>query len=206
VMGLAPYGKPVHFDRIMKEMVHLNEDGSFKLDMKYFSYDYGLTMTNGLFSEFFGGPPRKAETWMAEREFDIAASVQKVCEEIVLRMVRYIHKETGLTNLCMAGGVALNCVGNRPVVRETPMENLFVQPAAGDAGGAVGVAHYIYNTLHKRPRAAAWTHAYLGPEFKDAEIARFLDEAGAKYETLADAELVKRTAKLIAENNVIGWF
>src|SRR5258705_8060523 len=110
VMGLAPYGKPVHFDRIMKEMVHLSDDGSFKLDMKYFSYDYGLTMTNGLFSEFFGGPPRKAETWMAEREFDIAASVQKVCEEIVLKMARYIHRETGLKNLCMAGAVALNCV------------------------------------------------------------------------------------------------
>ena len=134
VMGLAPYGKPVHFDRIMKEMIHLNEDGSFKLNMKYFSYDYGLTMTNGAFDEFFGGPPRKPETWMNEREFDIAASVQKVCEEVVLKMVNHIHQQTGLTNLCMAGGVALNCVANGRVVRETPMKNLFVQPAAGDAG------------------------------------------------------------------------
>jgi carbamoyltransferase len=206
VMGLAPYGKPVHFERIMKEMVHLNEDGSFKLNMKYFSYDYGLRMTNGAFDEFFGGPPRKPETWMAEREFDIAASVQKVCEEVVLKMVRHLHKETGLDRLCMAGGVALNCVANGRVIRETPMKQLWVQPAAGDAGGAVGVAHYIYNTLHKRPRSAAWTHAYLGPEFKDAEIARFLDEAGAKYETLPDAELVARTAKLLSEGNVIGWF
>ena len=152
VMGLAPYGKPVHFDRIMSDMVHLNEDGSFKLNMKYFSYDYGLTMTNGAFSEFFGGPPRKPETWMTEREFDIAASVQKVCEEVVLQMVRYIHRETGLTNLCMAGGVALNCVANGRVIRETPIKELFVQPAAGDAGGAVGVAHYLYNTLEKKPR------------------------------------------------------
>jgi len=206
VMGLAPYGKPVHFDRIMKEMVHLNQDGSFKLDMKYFSYDYGLRMTNGAFDDFFGGPPRKPETWMTEREFDIAASVQKVCEEVVLSMVRHLHQQTGLTKLCMAGGVALNCVANGRVIRETPMKQLWVQPAAGDAGGAVGVAHYIYNTIHKRPRAAAWTHAYLGPAFSDAEIARFLDEAGAKYETLADGELVGRTARLIADNNVVGWF
>jgi len=206
VMGLAPYGKPVHFERIMKDMVHLNEDGSFKLNMKYFSYDYGLRMTNGAFDDFFGGPPRKPEAWMAAREFDIAASVQKVCEEVVLKMVRHLHQETGLDRLCMAGGVALNCVANGRVIRETPMKQLWVQPAAGDAGGAVGVAHYIYNTLHKKPRASAWTHAYLGPEFSDAEIARFLDEAGAKYETLADAELAKRTAKLISESNVIGWF
>jgi carbamoyltransferase len=206
VMGLAPYGKPVHFDRIMKDMVHLNEDGSFKLDMKYFSYDYGLTMTNGAFDEFFGGPPRKPETWMAEREFDIAASVQKVCEEVVLKMARYIHRETGLKNLCMAGGVALNCVANGRVVRETPMKNLFVQPAAGDAGGAVGVAHYLYNTVEKQPRGKAWTHAYLGPSFSDAECATYLDSIGAAYRTLSDRELVEQTAARMAEGNVIGWF
>ncbi len=183
VMGLAPYGKPVHFDRIMKEMVHLNADGSFKLNMKYFAYDHGLTMTNGAFDEFFGGPPRKPETWMNEREFDIAASIQKVCEEVVLHMVRHLHRETGLTKLCMAGGVALNCVANGRVIRETPMKELWVQPAAGDAGGAVGVAHYVYNTIHKQPRAKGWTHAYLGPQFTDAEIAQYLDGAGAKYRT-----------------------
>jgi len=206
VMGLAPYGKPVHFERIMKEMVHLNEDGSFKLNMKYFSYDYGLTMTNGAFDDFFGGPPRKPETWMNEREFDIAASVQKVCEEVVLRMVRYCHEETGLTNLCMAGGVALNCVANGRVIRETPMKNLFVQPAAGDAGGAVGVAHYLYNTIAKKPRGKAWTHAYLGPEYQDAEIREYLDGQGAKYRLLSDAELVETTARLLSEANVIGWY
>jgi carbamoyltransferase len=206
VMGLAPYGKPKHFDRIMNDMIHLNEDGSFKLNMKYFSYDYGLTMTNGAFDEFFGGPPRKPETWMTEREFDIAASVQKVCEEVVLRMVNYIHKETGLTNLCMAGGVALNCVANGRVVRETPMKNLFVQPAAGDAGGAVGVAHYIYNSIEKLPRGKAWSHAYLGPGYSDAEIQEYLDSHGAPYKLLSDAELVQKTASLLAEGNVVGWF
>jgi len=206
VMGLAPYGKPVHFERIMKEMVHLNEDGSFKLNMKYFSYDYGLTMTNGAFDEFFGGPPRKPETWMNEREFDIAASVQKVCEEVVLKMVHYIHRETGLKNLCMAGGVALNCVANGRVIRETPMKNLFVQPAAGDAGGAVGVAHYLYNTVQQQPRGKAWTHAFLGPAYGDAEIAQYLDATGAKYRTLSDRELVEGAARHLSEGNVVGWF
>jgi carbamoyltransferase len=206
VMGLAPYGKPVHYDRIMKEMVQLNDDGSFKLNMDYFSYDYGLTMTNGRFNEFFGGPPRKPETWMAEREFDIAASVQKVCEEVVLRMVRYIHKETGLTKLCMAGGVALNCVANGRVIRETPMKDLFVQPAAGDAGGAVGVAHYLYNTLEKQPRGKAWSHAYLGPEYKDDEISSYLAARGARFELLSDGDVAKRTAALLADGNVVGWY
>jgi carbamoyltransferase len=206
VMGLAPYGKPTHYDRIMTEMVHLNDDGSFKLNMDYFSYDYGLTMTNGRFDEFFGGPPRKPETWMTEREFDIAASVQKVCEEVVLRMVRYIHRETGLTRLCMAGGVALNCVANGRVIRETPMKELFVQPAAGDAGGAVGVAHYLYNTIEKKPRGTPWTHAYLGPEYTDAEIREYLEGAGAKYRVLSDRDIVETTARLISEGNVVGWF
>ncbi len=206
VMGLAPYGKPVHFDRIMSEMIQLNDDGSFKLNMKYFSYDYGLTMTNGAFDEFFGGPPRKAETWMNEREFDIAASVQKVCEEVVLRMTRYIHKETGLANLCMAGGVALNCVANGRVIRETPFKNLFVQPAAGDAGGAVGVAHYIHNTLDKQPRGKAWTHAYYGPGYTEAEIREYLEAKRVPFEALAEKELLAKTARLIADGNVVGWF
>lgn len=206
VMGLAPYGKPVHFDRIMSEMVRLNDDGSFKLNMKYFSYDYGLTMTNGLFSEFFGGPPRKPETWMTEREFDIAASVQKVCEEIVLRMARYIHRETGLDRLCMAGGVALNCVANGRVIRETPMKQLFVQPAAGDAGGAVGVAHYLYNTIEKQPRGPAWSNAYLGPEYTDEEIARYLEAHAIPHRRLPRAALLAETARLLSEGNVIGWF
>lgn len=206
VMGLAPYGKPVHYDKIMKEMVHLQEDGSFKLNMDYFSYDYGLTMTNGRFNDFFSGPPRKPETWMTEREFDIAASVQKVCEEVVLKMVNYIHKETGLNRLCMAGGVALNCVANGRVIRETPMKELFVQPAAGDAGGAVGVAHYLYNTIEKQPRGPAWTHAYLGPSYSDTEISSYLQSIGAKHEVLGDSDLLKRTARVIADGKVVGWY
>jgi carbamoyltransferase len=205
-MGLAPYGKPVHFERIMKDMVHLNEDGSFKLDMKYFDYAHGLKMTSAAFDEFFGGPPRVSESWMAEREFDIAASVQKVCEEVVLTMVRHIHKQTGLTNLCMAGGVALNCVANGRIVKETPFKNLFVQPAAGDAGGAVGVAHWIYNTLDKKPRNGAWTNAYLGPSFSDDEIRSYLDGRGAKYEVLSREKLLEQTAGRIAQGHVIGWF
>jgi carbamoyltransferase len=206
VMGLAPYGKPVHFDRIMSEMVHLNEDGSFKLNMDFFSYAHGLTMTNGRFNEFFGGPPRQPETRMGEREFDIAASAQRVCEEVVLKMVRHVHQETGLDKLCMAGGVALNCVANGRVIRETPMKDLFVQPAAGDAGGAVGVAHYLHNTLNRQPRPPAWSHAYLGPAFEPAEIRGCLDEHGAKYVELERSELISRTAKLISEGNVVGWF
>ncbi len=206
VMGLAPYGKPVHFERIMKEMVHLKADGSFKLDMKYFAYDYGLKMTSQAFADFFGGPPRRPETWMAEREFDIAASVQKVCEEVVLTMARYIHEETRLDQLCMAGGVALNCVANGRLIRETPYKRLFVQPAAGDAGGAVGVAHYLYNTIEKKPRGPAWVDAYLGPEYKDAEIQAYLDAHATKYRVLSDAELTQATAKHIADGNVIGWY
>jgi len=205
VMGLAPYGKPVHFERIMGDMIHLNEDGSFKLNMEYFAYDYGLTMTNGRFDDFFGGPPRKPETWMTEREFNIAASVQKVCEEVVLTMVRHIHEVTGLSRLCMAGGVALNCVANGRVIRETPMKELFVQPAAGDAGGAVGVAHYVYNTLEKQPRGRPWTHAYLGPGYKESEIREYLDGQGARYRVLSDKELVAETAKRLSEGHVIGW-
>ena len=205
VMGLAPYGKPVHYDRIMKEMVELNEDGSFKLNMDYFSFVYGLTMTNGPFSRFFDGPVRKADQWMTEREFDIAASIQKVCEEIVLRMVNYVHKETGSENLCLAGGVALNCVANGRIIKESPIKNVFVQPAAGDAGGAVGVAHYIYNTLEKKPRTAAWTNAYLGPQYSDDEIQKYFDGVGAKYQKLSDCDLVNRTASLLSEGNVIGW-
>jgi carbamoyltransferase len=206
VMGLAPYGKPVHFERIMKEMVHLNEDGSFKLDMKYFDYAHGLRMTSAAFHDFFGGPPRVPESWMSEREFDIAASVQKVCEEVVLTMTRYIHEQTGLTNLCMAGGVALNCVANGRIVKETPFKNLFVQPAAGDAGGAVGVAHWIYNTLEKQPRNGGWKHAYLGPGFPDDEIKSYLDGRGARYEALPREELLRRTAERLAAGRVVGWF
>ena len=190
VMGLAPYGKPVHFDRIMKEMVHLHDDGSFKLDMKYFSYDYGLTMTNGAFDEFFGGPPRKPETWMTEREFDIAASVQKVCEEVVLQMVRYIHKETGLTNLCMAGGVALNCVANGRVDPRDAHEEPLRAARGGRRGGRGGRGPLPLQ--HAREAAA---RRGLDPRLPGPRLQRRRDRgstwtsAGAKYRTLTDQEL-----------------
>ena len=208
VMGLAPYGKPVHFDRIMKEMVHLNEDGSFKLDMKYFSYDYGLRMTNGAFDEFFGGPPRKPESWMTEREFDIAASVQKVCEEVVLRMVRHLHQETGLTKLCMAGGVALNCVANGRVIRETPD-----QGALGAARGRrrrrrrgrrpLHLQHARQAAARRRPGRTPTS----GPSSATPRSRRYLDGAGAKYRDAArTTSCSTRTAQLISESNVVGWF
>jgi carbamoyltransferase len=199
VMGLAPYGKPVHFERIMKDMVHLNEDGSFKLNMKYFSYDYGLRMTNGAFDDFFGGPPRKPEAWMAAREFDIAASVQKVCEEVVLKMVRHLHQETGLDKLCMAGGVALNCVANGRDPR-TPMKQLWVQPAAGDAGRRRGGGP-LSTTRSTRSRAPR-RGLRIGPGSATRDRA-LPGRAGAKYETLADRAAAPASS---SPSNVIGWF
>ncbi len=206
VMGLAPYGKPVYFDLIMKELIDVKEDGSFKINMKYFAYDYGLTMTNGKFDELFGEPPREPETKIEQKQMDLAASVQKVTEEIVLRMSNYIHKETGSKNLCMAGGVALNCVSNGRVLREGPFENIFVQPAAGDAGGAMGVAKFIYHSLLDNPRQEGIRNSYFGPEFSNEEIKKYLNEINVKYHELSRDELLKKTATLIQEQNVIGWF
>jgi len=206
VMGLAPYGRPVHYDRILREMVHLRDDGSFTMAMEYFAYAYGLTMTTRRFHDFFGGPPRAPESRLTAREFDIAASVQKVCEEVVLRMARHALRVTGLRDLCMAGGVALNCVANGRVVRETDVRGLFVQPAAGDAGGAVGVAHYIYNTLEGRPRVAPWEHAFLGPAYDDGEVRACLAAHGARWRALDDGEVPGEAARLLAEGKVVGWF
>ena len=206
VMGLAPYGEPRFYDTIMKEIIHVNEDGSFKMNMAYFAYDYGLTMTNGRFSRLFGVPVREAEGSLEQIHKDIAASVQKVTEEVVLRMCRSLHKETGLTNLCMAGGVALNCVANGRVIRETPFKDLFIQPAAGDAGGAVGVAAYIWNTMLRNPRTFVWKHAYWGPEYGKEEIRSYLHKHGIPYKECSREELLQRTAKLIADQNVVGWF
>lgn len=205
VMGLAPYGEPKYMKEI-NELITVVEDGSFKTNMKYFSYDYGLTMTNKRFHELFGAPPRKPEEKLEQRHMDIARSVQQITEEIVLRMVNQIHKETGLENLCMAGGVALNCVANGRVIRETPFKNLFIQPAAGDAGGAVGVASYIHHHILDNPRTFVWDHTFLGPGFTEKEIQDYLDEIGAPYLRLERDELLKSVAKLIDEQKVIGWF
>ncbi|HEY4644188.1 MAG TPA: carbamoyltransferase [Bacteroidota bacterium] len=206
VMGLAPYGKPAYQDLILNELVRLKDDGSFKLNMRYFAYDYGLTMTNRRFNSLFGRPPRKPETGLEQFHKDIAASIQSVTELIIVRMVNHLHRETNLKNLCMAGGVALNCVANARILKETPFENVFVQPAAGDAGGALGVAYYIYNTVLKQPRNFVWQHAFLGPSYRDEEIRLYLDEMKVPYRTLSGDELLRECARLIAEQNVVGWF
>jgi carbamoyltransferase len=207
VMGAAPYGKPKHAAKILDELVALRADGSFKLNMKYFAYDYGLTMTNERFAKLFGHPRRDPESKMEEFHWDMAASVQHVTEEIVLRMVRDLHAKTGLKNLCMAGGVALNCVANGRIVREGPFEKLWVQPAAGDAGGALGAALFAYNALLGKPRAFRMDHAYWGPAYSDEAIRAYLDSRGARYRTLPRDEMIRETARQLAqEQAVVGWF
>ncbi len=211
LMGLAPYGEPKYVDRILDKLVALKDDGSFKLDMRYFNYLSGLTMTNGAFDELFGGPARKAESEITQREMDIAASIQVVTEEIVLRMARHVHQVTGQENLCLAGGVALNCVANGRLLREGPFRRIWIQPAAGDAGGAVGVALTITHKVLKQPRRChsegdAMHGSYLGPAFSDDEIAAFLDSVGAVYERLPTPAMLDRTADALAGEKVVGWF
>ncbi|MFQ5692755.1 MAG: carbamoyltransferase [Nitrospinota bacterium] len=206
VMGLAPYGEPAYYDRIMDNLIDVKPDGSFRLNMDYFAYTYDLKMINRKFEALFGGPPRVPETWLNQREFDIAASIQRVTEEVVLRLCRSLHEETGLDNLCLAGGVALNCVANGRVLRETPFTDIYVQPAAGDAGGAVGVAQLIWHRYLGRERRRPLRDAYLGPAYSDDEIRAYLDEKGVPYRELGPDELVSEVARLIEEKNVIGWF
>ncbi|MBI1950260.1 MAG: carbamoyltransferase [Acidobacteria bacterium] len=206
VMGLAPYGQPRYFDLIMKDLLDVKEDGSFKMNMKYFSYAHGLTMTNGRFSDLFGGPVRDPEGTLDQRHKDIAASVQKATEIVMLKMANHLARTTGQKNLCMAGGVALNCVANGRILRECPFEDIFIQPAAGDAGGAVGVAAYIQHTLLNAPRTHAWKHAYLGPEYTDQEIREYLTANGIAFRECARSELLERTAHLIDQQQVVGWF
>ena len=211
VMGLAPYGEPKYVDLILRELIDLREDGSFTLNQKYFNYLTGLTMTNGAFAELFGGPARVPESKLTQREMDLARSVQVVCEEIMLRMVRTLHRETGLDNLCLAGGVALNCVANGRVLREGPFSRLWIQPAAGDAGGALGVAQLVWHRFCKHPRTVVpgkdgMKGAYLGPQFSPDEIEAYLGSQGAAYERLERACLLTRVAELLAKDKVIGWF
>jgi carbamoyltransferase len=210
VMGLAPYGEPRYADLILDKVVRLRDDGSFQMDMRYFNYLHGLTMTNGAFDELFGGPPRAAESALTQREMDIAASVQVVTEEIMLRMAQHVHRETGMENLCLAGGVALNCVGNGRLLREGPFKRLWVQPAAGDAGGALGVALTIHHKVLGNERPAprhgdAMAGSYLGPAFGDEEIEAFLRSVGAVYEKLSTEAMIDRTARLLADEKVVGW-
>ena len=211
VMGLAPYGEPEYVDLILRELVDLKEDGSFKLNMKYFNYCTGLTMTNNRFNKLFGGPPRKPESKITQREMNLARSIQVVTEEIVLRMVNHIYKETGKKNLCLAGGVALNCVSNGRLLREGPFENLWIQPAAGDAGGALGVAlliwyKYLGNNRKLDEVRVSQKTSYLGNCYTDKEIEDFLKKDEIPFEKLSTGEIPPRIAELIAGENVIGWF
>jgi carbamoyltransferase len=211
VMGLAPYGEPKYVDVILKELVDLRADGSFTLNQRYFNYLTGLTMTNGAFDKLFGGPPREPESDLTQREMDLARSIQEVCEEIMLRMARTVHRHTGMDHLCMAGGVALNCVGNGRILRDGPFKSIWIQPAAGDAGGALGVAQLIWHRHCNKPRTVvpgrdSMQGAYLGPGYSDEEIHAFLESRGVPYDRLDTHTLCERVACLVAKEKVIGWF
>jgi carbamoyltransferase len=206
VMGLAPYGKPVFADLILRELVSLKDDGSFRLNMKYFSYDYGLKMTNSYFHSLFGVPPRTPESTLTQFHKNVAASIQYVTDEIMLRMTTDLHKKTGSNNLCLAGGVALNCVSNSKVLASSGFKQIFIQPAAGDAGGSVGAAFYIYNMLLKNERTYTWSHNFLGPEYSNEAIKQVLNQLNLEGERLSNDSLLKRTAQLIADQQVVGWF
>jgi len=223
VMGLAPYGEPRYVKLILDELVDLREDGSLRLNMKYFDFAAGLTMTNKAFDRLFGGPPRKPEGELTQREMDLARSVQEVTEEAMLRMARHAHKVTGEKNLCLAGGVALNCVGNGRILREGPFERVWVQPAAGDAGGSLGAAlsvwhQYLGNERDAREvrrgasdgmagrMADGMAGSYLGPEFTNEEIEEALLTLGARYRRVPRAELTDVVARLLSEEKVVGWF
>lgn len=210
LMGLAPYGEPVYADLIRQKMIDLKEDGSFRMDMTYFRYCQGLVMTSPKFARLFGGPPRRADAPLTQREMDMAASIQKVTEEIMLRTVRHLHEQTGMKNLCLAGGVALNCVGNGRILREGPFEEIWIQPAAGDAGGSLGTALFIWHQLLGNPRTPCPSDSQqgslLGPQFTEEEIRTSLDSLGAKYRHLeSEEELCGHVADLIAAGKVVGW-
>jgi carbamoyltransferase len=211
VMGLAPYGVPRYKERILNALMDLKEDGSFRLDLSYFDYCAGLTMTSHKFDRLFGGPPRKPESALTQKEMDLARSIQEVTEEVMLRMVRHVHRETGLRHLCLAGGVALNCVGNGRVLRESPFEDIWIQPAAGDAGGALGGALLAWHQVLGNSRRAdgrrdSQRGSYLGPEYHNGEIREFLDRERIPYRELSDEELPDQVADLVAAEKVVGWF
>lgn len=211
LMGLAPYGEPKYADLILEHLVDLKEDGTFRLDQSYFDYCTGLRMTNAKFDELFGGPARKAEELLTQRHMDIAASIQAVTEEIVLRLARALAKETGARNLCLAGGVALNCVANGKLLRDGSFDKIWIQPAAGDAGGALGAALAAYYGYKKNPRSLngggdAMRGSYLGPSFSQAEIARRLQAVGAKFAVLEEGDLIETTARDLADEKAVGWF
>ena len=211
VMGLAPYGEAKYKDLIYDYLIDVKEDGSFNMDMSYFDYNVGLTMTNKKFNDLFGGPPREPESELTQKEMDLARSVQDVTEEIVLKMAKHVKQVTNQKYLCLAGGVALNCVANGKLLRSGIFDDIFIQPAAGDAGGALGCAYIAWYQHLENERIADGKNdfmngAYLGPEFSNNEIKRYLDKKNYKYKKLTDDELSQKIADLINEQNVIGWF
>lgn len=211
LMGLAPYGQPKYVDLILRELMDLKPDGSFRLNMRYFNYSVGLTMTSERFAKLFGGPPRKPESRLTQRDMDLARSVQEVTEEIMFRMARHVRAETGMRRLCLAGGVALNCVANGRILREGVFEKIWIQPAAGDAGGALGAALLAWHQYLGKPRAAdgqtdSQFGSYLGPSYGNDEIRALLKEKGVPFKELSDRELVDQVADLIRNQKVIGWF
>jgi carbamoyltransferase len=210
LMGLAPYGKPKYKNIILKELMDLKEDGSFKMNMDYFNYCVGLTMTNERFHDLFGGPPRRPESKMEQRYMDVASSIQEVTEEVVLRMGRHIKKETGQRYLCLAGGVALNCVANGKLLREGIYDDIWIQPASGDAGGALGAAlftwcHYLRNKRQSNGKDFQ-RGSYLGPRFENGYIASYLKKNNIPYKELDREEVPEKIADLIADEKIIGWF
>ena len=211
LMGLAPYGEPKYADVILDNLIDLKPDGTFRLDQSYFDYCTGLRMTNAKFDELFGGPARKPEELLTQRHMDLAASIQAITEEIVLRLTRALAKETGARNLCLAGGVALNCVANGKLLRDGSFDQIWIQPAAGDAGGALGAALAAYYHYKKNPRSLngggdAMRGSYLGPSFPQAEIERRLHAVGAKFVPMAEGELIEAAARDLADEKAVGWF
>jgi carbamoyltransferase len=211
LMGLAPYGEPKYVDVIYQKLLDLKQDGSFRMDMSYFNYCQGLTMTGEKFHQLFGGPPRAPESPVTQREMDIAASIQVVTEEVMLRIARHVHQASGgMKNLCLAGGVALNCVGNGRILRDGPCENIWIQPAAGDAGGALGVALFIWHQLLGNPRTPQASDSQqgslLGPKYDEDRIRAFLDKTGAKYQHYeSEEQLCDAVVDLMSQDKVIGW-
>jgi carbamoyltransferase len=218
LMGLAPYGEPKYVDQILNHLLDLKEDGTFRLNMDYFNYSVGLTMTNQKFHALFGGPPRQGEGKLTQKDMDLASSIQKVTEEVVLRLAKTVKKELNVDYLCLAGGVALNCVANGRIVRESEFKDIWIQPAAGDAGGAVGAALAIWHQYHQKPRTPTgdaplgaakgdrMKGSYLGPSFTTAEIIESLNAVNACYQQLDDSELMPRLAEILEHGNVVGWF
>ncbi len=209
IMGLAPYGKPIYADLIKQHLIDIKDDGSFHLDMKYFDYCTELKMTNARFDALFGGPPRTSESILTQREMDLAASVQAVTEEVVIKLAKSVRQETGHKNLCLAGGVALNCVANGKLLKQGVFDQIWIQPAAGDAGGAIGAAYGVYHLKLNAPRhvgeSDAMKGSYLGPSYTQSEIEASLCEAGAKFTTVSDEELIEQTAQALTDGKAVGW-